>query len=49
MANRLGDRAAFQPLRDTPRLNSDDQRGNGESEDAAPDRHEQCVQTLDGE
>lgn len=48
MGSRKGDWAAFQPLTDTYRLISYDQRGNGESEGKEPYSHEQFVADLEG-
>lgn len=48
MGSRKGDWAAFQPLTDTFRLISYDQRGNGESEGREPYSHEQFVADLEG-
>lgn len=47
MGSRKGDWAAFQPLTDTYRLISYDQRGNGESEGREPYSHEQFVADLE--
>lgn len=47
MSSRAGDWAAFQPLTDTYRLISYDQRGNGESEDGEPYSHAQFVDDLE--
>jgi len=47
MGSRKGDWATFQPLTDTYRLISFDQRGNGESEGAEPYSHEQFVADLE--
>lgn len=47
MSSRAGDWAAFQPLTDTYRLISYDQRGNGESEGAEPYSHAQFVEDLE--
>jgi len=47
MGSRAGDWAAFQPLTDTYRLISYDQRGNGESEGKEPYSHEQFVADLE--
>lgn len=48
MGSRKGDWATFQPLTDTFRLISFDQRGNGESEGREPYSHEQFVADLEG-
>jgi len=47
MGSRKGDWATFQPLTDTYRLISYDQRGNGESEGQEPYSHEQFTADLD--
>lgn len=47
MGSRAGDWAAFQPLTDTYRLISYDQRGNGESQGAEPYSHAQFVADLE--
>ncbi|RIH87470.1 alpha/beta fold hydrolase [Calidithermus roseus] len=47
MGSRRGDWAAFQPLTDTYRLISYDQRGNGDSEGREPYSHEQFVADLE--
>ncbi|PZA06321.1 MULTISPECIES: alpha/beta fold hydrolase [unclassified Meiothermus] len=47
MGSRKGDWTAFQPLTDTFRLISYDQRGNGESESREPYSHEQFVADLE--
>lgn len=47
MGSRKGDWATFQPLTDSYRLISYDQRGNGESEEKEPYSHEQFVADLE--
>lgn len=47
MSSRVSDWAAFQPLTDTYRLISYDQRGSGESEGAEPYSHAQFVADLE--
>jgi proline iminopeptidase len=47
MGNHKGDWATFQPLTDTYRLISYDQRGNGESEGKEPYSHEQLTDDLE--
>ncbi|WP_246580498.1 alpha/beta fold hydrolase [Deinococcus aestuarii] len=47
MGSRANDWAAFQPLTDTYRLISYDQRGNGESQGAEPYSHAQFVADLE--
>lgn len=47
MGSRAGDWAAFQPLTDTYRLISFDQRGNGDSQGAEPYSHAQFVADLE--
>jgi len=47
MGSRRGDWGTFQPLTDTYRLISYDQRGNGESDEGEPYSHEQFVADLE--
>ncbi len=47
MGSRSGDWGTFQPLIDTYRLISYDQRGNGESDEGEPYSHEQFVADLE--
>ena len=47
MSGRSGDWATFQPLTDTFRLVSYDQRGSGESQEAEPYSHAQFVADLE--